>query len=144
MEALEIRRYILSTFPGVHVADDEENAFFFYDAENRIPFATIVSSNKYDAYSDLDRPGAYRLNIGIGKHTYREMFPVDRIPTESGYDFKELDVILPHPEYGRMYWICVLNPSDHTFEKLRPLLAEAYKIAVRKFDAARAAKGLAS
>lgn len=37
---------------------------------------------------------------------------------------------MPHPVYGRMHWICVLNPSEATFEKIKPLLAQAYEIDV--------------
>ena len=35
---------------------------------------------------------------------------------------------MPHPVYGRMHWICVVNPSEATFETLMPSLAEAYAI----------------
>ena len=42
---------------------------------------------------------------------------------------------MPHPVYGRMYWVCVLNPSDETLEtKARPLLVEAYELAVSKYN----------
>ncbi len=33
-----------------------------------------------------------------------------------------VDRLLPHPVYGRMHWVCVLNPSAATFESLRPCL----------------------
>jgi len=60
---------------------------------------------------------------------------------DSGYDFTALDQLLPYPVYGRMYWVCVLNPSAATFEAVvRPLLAEAYDLAVSKY-AKRAARG---
>jgi hypothetical protein len=44
---------------------------------------------------------------------------------------------MPHPVvYGRMYWVCILNPSEATFQAVvQPLLAEAYKL-----DVARHAK----
>ncbi|HEY6539772.1 MAG TPA: DUF6194 family protein, partial [Ktedonobacteraceae bacterium] len=52
----------------------------------------------------------------------------------SGYDFTALDQLMPHPVYGRMLWVCILNPGDETFEtKVRPLLAEAYEMAVSKY-----------
>jgi len=31
-----------------------------------------------------------------------------------------LDQLMPHPVYGRMFWVCVLNPSDVTFQKVQP------------------------
>jgi hypothetical protein len=34
-----------------------------------------------------------------------------------------------------MYWVCVLNPSAETFEtEVRPLLSEAYELAVSKYN----------
>lgn len=47
-------------------------------------------------------------------------------------DFTVLDRLLPHPVYGRNHFVCVLNPSDATFEALKPHLAEAYAIAVAR------------
>ncbi len=41
-----------------HIEDDG-NWFFFYDADNKIPFATLVAGNKYDSNSELDRDGAF-------------------------------------------------------------------------------------
>lgn len=53
----------------------------------------------------------------------------------SDYDFTALDRVMPHPVYGRMYWVCVLNPSDETLEtKVSPLLTEAYELAVSKYN----------
>ena len=48
---------------------------------------------------------------------------------------------MPHPVYGRMFWVCVLNPSDKTFEtKVQQLLAEAYDLAVSKYKRQAARK----
>jgi hypothetical protein len=56
------------------------------------------------------------------------------LESQSGYDFTALDQVMPHPIYGRMYWVCVLNPRDETFEtKVQPLLVEAYELAVSKY-----------
>ena len=109
------------------------------------PFVTLVTSDLYDQFSNLNRPSIFRLNIGIGKQTFRSLLGEPLLPSgrdsaaESGenssdYDFTALDQVMPHPVYGRMYWVCVLNPSDETFEtKVRPLLAEAYDLAVSKY-----------
>jgi hypothetical protein len=50
----------------------------------------------------------------------------------SAYDFTALDTIMPHPEYAAQYFVCILNPSDVTFETVRTLLAEAYALAARR------------
>ena len=87
---------------------------------------------------ELIHPSVFRLNIGISKQTFQSLFG---LPTSSsgtgdaagvGQDFTALDRVMPHPVYGRMYWVCVLNPSEATFATVRPLLAEAYERAVRK------------
>jgi predicted DNA-binding protein (MmcQ/YjbR family) len=35
--------------------------------------------------------------------------------------------------YSRNHWVCVLNPSEATFETLKPLLQEAYERAVERY-----------
>jgi hypothetical protein len=93
----------------------------------------------FDRASNLNRSGVFRLNIGIGKDTYRSLFGPQPSPpgaggvVDTGHDFTTLDQILPHPVYAPQSWVCVLNPSDATFEAVRPLHAEAYDLAVRRY-----------
>lgn len=151
MNETEISRYITETFEGVDVVVDSGNSFFFYNPDSnippdhRFPFVTLVTNDLYDQFSNLNRPSVFRLNIGIDKQTFRSLFslpersPVKNSAAESGatsndYDFTVLDQVIPHPVYGRMYWVSVLNPGDETFEtQVRPLLAEAYKLAVNRY-----------
>ncbi len=140
-----ITKYILETFDGTSVVTAAGNSFFFYDQDNKVPFATIVTNNEYDDVSGLDRPSVFRLNIGIGKQTYGTLFETatadgEEIEPGRGCNFTELDRLMPHPVYGRMYWVCVLNPETATFEAVKPLLAEAYEIAVKKFERVHAAR----
>jgi hypothetical protein len=152
MDQEAITLYISDAFAGLDVIVGEAGTFFIYDPERnlppnrRLPFATIVSKDDgYECVSQLDRPGVFRLNIGVGKETYRSLFGAYTPPADahragdSAYDFAALDRLLPHPVYGRMFWISVLNPSEATFETLRPLLAEAYGRAVRQHPKSRAA-----
>lgn len=137
MDETRITHYIRETFDDVLLATADESLFFSYDPEQKFPFATIVTNNNYDDGSDLDRPGVFRLNIGISKASFLALFgaPFARSANEgeSSYDFTQLDEIMPHPTYGRMYWICILNPSEATFEtRIKPLLAEAYQLSVSK------------
>jgi Family of unknown function (DUF6194) len=147
----EISRYITETFEGVDVVADAGNSFFFYNPDSNVPpdhkfpFVTLVTSDIYDQFSNLNRPSVFRLNIGIGKQTFRSLFGEHSLPcgrdsaAESGenasdYDFTALDQVMPHPVYGRMYWVCVLNPGDETFEtQVRPLLDQAYELAVSRY-----------
>lgn len=100
------------------------------------PFATIITHDtEYDNISALDRPKIYRLNIGVSKEIYIDLFwenPKKPKPDiwaykESGYDFTVLDNIMPHPIYWGLYWICVLTPSDVTFVTLKQYLLWAFE-----------------
>jgi hypothetical protein len=146
MDQEAIRRFVAETYDGVdvEVAAQENGApevawgdtFFIHDPEHnlegarRFPFATIVTQDygDFDNRSNLDRPGVFRLNIGIGRDSFVALFGSG----DEGYDFTALDRLMPHPVYGGNHWVCVLNPSETTFESLRPLLDEAYSIAVKR------------
>lgn len=123
-----IRRYITESFGGVEVVEAMNALFFFFDPKHMFPFATLVTTDEHDQASNLSRPGVFRLNIGVSKSTFRRIFS----PSDEQSDFTALDRLLPHPVYGGMYWLCVLNPSQATFERIKPLLAEAYQMAVHK------------
>ncbi|HEY7356036.1 MAG TPA: DUF6194 family protein [Ktedonobacterales bacterium] len=144
MNDAEISRHITETFEGVDVVVNADNAsFFFYNPDSsvppdhRFPFITLVTSDAYDQFSDLNRQSVFRLNIGLSKPTFRALFGVGKPSSDDenpgDYDFTALDQVMPHPVYGRMYWVCVLNPGEETFAtKVRPLLAEAYELAVSR------------
>ncbi|HEY7156738.1 MAG TPA: DUF6194 family protein [Gemmataceae bacterium] len=151
MDEAAISRYITDTFEGVEVVVASGDSFFFYDPDHnpdnrKFPFATLVANDNYDHASNLSRPSVFRLNIGVSKQTFRSLFASQTSPSgakdgvDGNYDFTALDQIMPHPVYGRMYWVCVLNPSEATFQAVRPLLAEAYEMSVRKHDKKRPAE----
>lgn len=131
MDQASITQYVLSMFDGVDADTSTGDTFFFYDPARKFPFATIVTrDNDFDNVSKLDRPSVFRLNIGVSKPTYQSLFASVGAADEV-YDFTAMDRLMPHPIYGRMYWVCVLNPSAQTFESVRPLLADAYDLSVR-------------
>jgi Family of unknown function (DUF6194) len=138
----DIVEYISHTFGGLDVMRPTEgpgagDTFFIYDPEGnleprqQLPFATIVTKNygDFDNASRLDRPGVYRLNIGVGRDTFRSLF---RTVPAGGYDYAALDQLMPHPVYASQSWVSVLNPSRATFERLKSVLAEAYSLAVTR------------
>ena len=127
MDEAAVVKYITDTFERVETVTASGATFFFYDSERKFPFATLVTNDEHDQASDLNRPGVFRLNVGVSKETFQTLFD----PTEK-HDFTALDKLMPHPVYGKMYWVCVLNPSPATFQAVQPLLAEAYELAVRK------------
>jgi hypothetical protein len=150
MNETSISQYIADTFDGVHPVDAWGDTFFYFNPDRTLPdqfyFATLVTKdNEYDSVSNLYRPGVFRLSIGVGKSTYRSLFGSQPAPSNmgdgAGYDFAALDQVLPHPVYGKAAWVCVLNPSRATFHSVvQPLLAEAYNLAVGRYNK-RAARG---
>lgn len=144
MDASSISRYISSTFADIHPVAAWGETSFFYNPGRKLPrgiyFATLKDKDgDNDRASNLQRLGVFRLNIGISKPTFHALFGVHPARpaaggiVDTGHDFTALDELLPHPVYGWMSWVCVLNPSSATFEKIKPLLAEAYGLAVSKF-----------
>jgi predicted DNA-binding protein (MmcQ/YjbR family) len=129
MDETSITEYIVGAFEGVDVVAAGPGTFFSLDPERHWPnFATIVTSDEYDQASNLDRPGVYRLNIGVSGATFRSRFD-----SESTHDLTELDRLMPHPVYARQHWVSILNPTDATFETVvKPLLQEAHGLIARR------------
>lgn len=133
MSEADVADYIATAFDDVHVQSNLGYLFFFRGDDRMMPFATIAShGNGYEQVSRLDRPSVYRLNVGLSRAGYTALFgppPKGLGPdgvVETGHDFTALDTLLPHPHYAPQSWVCVLRPSAATFERVRPLLAEAY------------------
>ena len=136
MDAKMMVSYILDTFPGVETSEAFGYVFFFHADERMLPFATLASSdNDHDRVSNLDRPGVYRLNIGISRETFQVLFGESKVDIGS-HDFTVLDKIMPHPEYAAQNFVCVLNPKE-TWEAVQALLAEAHDLAVRRYERRR-------
>jgi hypothetical protein len=145
MDEATITQYITDTFGGVDIVVALDASFFFYnpdrepEPDRRFPFATLVTNDNHDQASNLNRPSVFRLNVGVSRATYRSLFgqqpafPDGGGVVDTGHDFTTLDQIMPHPIYAAMSWVCVLNPSEATFQAVRPLLAEAYDLAVSRY-----------
>ena len=133
-----ITSYFTNTFENVETVLNMGYTFFFYRDDHMHAFATIASTgNEYERISNLDRPGVYRLNIGVSRETFRSLFGTKKINV-SDFDFALLDTILPHPDYSSQHFVCVLSPSEETFERIRPLLQEAYDIAMKRYNKRKA------
>jgi hypothetical protein len=144
MDESLITQYITDTFAHIYPKAAWGETSFFYNPECQLPrgvyFATLKNKDgANDRASNLQRPSVFRLNIGVSPATYSALFgappprPAAGGVVATGHDFTELDKLLPHPVYGWMSWISVLNPSSATFETMKPLLTEAYELAVSKF-----------
>lgn len=149
MDQEAIIQYITDTLDGTSLLRPTDgpgagDTFIYYDPERnldparRMPFATIVTKDygEFDNSSRLDRPGVFRLNIGVSRDTFRALFgyaPGEESPASEDYDFAALDTVMPHPVYAPQSWVCVLNPSPETFERVKPLLADAYSRAAKSY-----------
>lgn len=146
MDTDAIITHLTRSYEGVSLAEDSGNYFFSYspDPEVRLegwqPFATLIVNDRYDRVSRLERPDVFRLNVGVSPVTYRKLFGAHPVASpeagavDAGHDFTALDRLMPHPEYAQMSWVCVLNPSEETFKAVQPLLDEAYRLAVRRYE----------
>jgi Uncharacterized protein conserved in bacteria len=133
MDKHQIVDYIQNNFQGVESSENFGYDFFFYGSDHTLPFVTIANSdNEYDSYSKLNTPDRFRLNIGVSRESFKRLIGSDK-PEIGSYDFSQSDTIMPHPEYAAQSWICVVKPSERLFEEeLKPLIQEAYDLAVQR------------
>lgn len=124
----DVTRYLTATFPDVEVHDEQGDFFYFVGAERMFPFATLVTKDDaYDQSANLDREGVFRFNVGVDQATYQRLVG-DQAGT--AIDYAALDRVMPHPVYATHLWVGVLNPSEATFEGLKPILAAAHQAKV--------------
>ncbi len=112
--------------------------FFSIGDDNLLPFVTIADSdNEYDRVSNLNREGVFRINIGVSRETFTSLigdYNSDNI------DYSALNVFLPHPDYAKQNFICILNPSQDNIEKTRTFIREAHANATKRFERKKAVK----
>ncbi len=144
MTPAEIITTLTTRLPGVVPKASWGETSLFYNPGLRLPhgvyFCTIKDHDgANDQASQLDRPGIYRVAIGLGGPTYVRLFgPKPKRPEKGGVvdlplDFTQTGRLMPHPVYAWMGWAQVLSPDRNLFEELFPLLREAHAIAVEKF-----------
>jgi hypothetical protein len=127
-----ITRAIREAWPETDVVEALGATFFSLDSEKHWPnFATIVTTDEHDdgAPSNLSRPGAFRLNIGVSRATFQRV-----VGSMAEPDYAAFDRLLPHPVYAKQLWISILNPSDAMFrDVVLRLLTEAHdRLAVQR------------
>jgi hypothetical protein len=120
------------------------DSFFYYDPDddelNRLhPFATIVTKDYtgFDEASELDRPGVFRLNVAVGRTAFLDLLgyaPASHAEHAAGFDYAQLDVLLPHPIYATQGWVSILNPGERMLATARTLLADARDLAARRYE----------
>ncbi|MGY4103195.1 DUF6194 family protein [Nocardia sp. R16R-3T] len=109
------------------------DTFFYYAPDGKVPtksqpFATIVTKDyPGDDRSRLDRPGAFRLNIGVDRESFVRW--TGHEPRDTGdqtEDPSAVDTVFAHPVYGSAAWLAVVNPGPETEQSILELLRTAH------------------
>jgi len=146
-DATALLMAIKRELPGILTTNGQGDSFVFYDPdgvtvpEKRFPFLTVVTGDRYDAASNLDRDDrTYRVNLGVDRQTYEDLLgPAPRQAAgyeviDTGVDYTAADVVLPHPFYAPMHWVCIVNPAERTRSQLAHLIEIAHALAMRQYD----------
>lgn len=139
-----IKEYLLSHFDGLCPKNSWGETSFFYNPGNSRPsgsyFFTIKEKDgENDKACNLNRQGIYRINFGITEASFLKLFgkkpkrPKQGGIIEGNYDFCQKNTLLPHPVYGWMKWVMIINPSNLQFEKIKPLIEKSYQLAKKRF-----------
>lgn len=100
--------------------------FFYYAPDGVLPpgqpFATIVTKDYPGEPAAGLGDGVFRVNIDAGRR--------DQAPVE---DPGLRDTVIPHPVYGHLGWVCIVQPGERTASALRELLRDAHAAAERRW-----------
>lgn len=144
MSKEDIINEVMERFEGLVVNKNWGEPGLFYNPDHLLAKGVYLLTFKEkdgpnDNASNTNRDGVFRLNIGISKETFVNLYGQRPARPKAGkiidmsFDFTELNKIMPHPVYGWMSWIGVLNPDKNTFEKLLPFIEEGYRLAKDKY-----------
>lgn len=145
MESSEILKYCLENLKDTILVNTYGEKAIFYNPNLVLKKGVYVltikeKDGKNDKSSKLNRIDTFRVNIGVKKDTFKELFgfipsrPSAGCTVDMHYDFTKSNEILPHPVYAWMSWISIINPTESKFEELKPFIEEAYLLAVEKFN----------
>lgn len=129
MNQSEVEEFVAS-LDNVQREDNFGYVFYFVGDDHRLSFVTIANSdNEYDKVSNLNRKGVFRINIGGSKKTFDSLLPDSN---SENMDYSVLNVFLPHPDYAKQHFMCILNPSGENVETTKQLIVEAHSIAANR------------
>ncbi|MFZ0548498.1 MAG: DUF6194 family protein [Candidatus Promineifilaceae bacterium] len=131
MNQAEVEAFI-EELENVQQTENYGYLFYFVGDDHRLPFVTIANSdNDYDSVSNLGREGVFRINIGVSRETFDNLIPNS---TTEPIDYTILNTFLPHPDYAKQNFICILSPSGGNAEKTKTFIKEAHTIAAVRFQ----------
>lgn len=130
MDQTEVEAFVA----GLENVQREENygyVFFFVGEDHLLSFVTIANADsEWDSVSNLNREGVFRVNIGVSRETFDRLIGVSS--EDDAVDYSVLNTFLPHPEYAKQNFICILNPDGENDEKTMELITEAHAIAAKR------------
>jgi len=104
-------------------------------------FLTIKESDgENDQASNLNRDNIFRASFGVSKKSYEALFghkpprPAKGEIINTGHDFTQTNLLMPHPIYAWMRWLQILNPSQETWNSNQYLIQESYQLAKTRFE----------
>jgi hypothetical protein len=140
-----IRALILRDFSDTQAHESWGETSLFCNPGGRFArgayFLTLKSKDgANDRASALDRPGVFRMSFGLPRGVFEPLF--GRPPARPGkggviegpWDFTAEGQLMPHPVYGWMSWVCILNPSAADIAEHMPLIRAAHAKAVKTFE----------
>lgn len=141
----EILSYCIKNLWGTVFRSCYGEKCIFYNPENKLKHGIYVLTIKEkdgnnDKSSNLNREGIYRVNFGVTKNTFINKFGF--IPNrhlkgntvDMHYNFSTLNMLLPHPVYAWMSWMCILNPDTNSFNHIKQFINESYECAKEKYN----------
>lgn len=147
-------RILTQHYRGLQLVNAWGETSLFYNPEGYFPRGTYcftfkIKDGENDSSSNLNRDGIdYRLNFKVLSATYMKLFDEPRLPKrppkggiivpESGrtYDPTALNQLMPHPVYGWMGWVSIINPDEIKFQDFltNGLMDEAYEDARKRYQ----------
>ncbi len=161
MELASLIPIISRRYAGLVLVNAWGETGLFYNPDGLLKRGTYCITFKEkdgenDASSNLNRDEVkFRMNFKIGKATFLTRFNEPSLPArpakgkiillKSGraYDPTVFDTLLPHPVYGWMGWVSIINPSERSITEILDsgLLDESYHHAVTGYKKNKAIKG---
>ncbi|NJQ01189.1 DUF6194 family protein [Streptomyces zingiberis] len=116
------------------------DVFFYVAPDGRIPanaqpYATVTTKDyPDDTESGLCPAGRWRVNVHVDRAVFRELVGEEPRGLSRPYDHAATDRVMPHPVYGALGWVAIVNPGERTAGTVERLLREAHDAARARFE----------
>lgn len=113
------------------------DVFFYFSPDGTVPpgqpFATVITKDYPYEPAWQREAGSIRVNIHVGARAFATL--LGYAPGEgSGTDPSAVDVVMPHPAYGELGWIAVVDPGERTSAIVTEQLLAASTAARRRYE----------